>query len=104
LFLHIRSAATGGGSPCGPCAAARQGQDRVARRLGPDRRKVGRHFQTDTGDGHFSYARDQDSFTAEAALDGIYGLRTSVEATGLDSPGVVSCRRSPRSGGPSTPP
>ena len=30
-------------------------------------------------DDHFSYARDQDSITAEAALDGIYVLRTSVD-------------------------
>ena len=36
------------------------------------------------------YARDQDSIAAEAKLDGIYVLRTSVDATSLDSGEVVS--------------
>jgi hypothetical protein len=59
--------------------------DRVLRR-----RKVARHFTIGIGEDHFSYARDQDSITAEAALDGIYVLRTSVEPSGLDSSEVVS--------------
>ena len=59
--------------------------DRVLRR-----RKVAKHFTTSIGDDHFSYARDHDSITAEAALDGIYVLRTSVEPGGLDSGEVVS--------------
>ena len=59
--------------------------DRVLRR-----RKVAKHFTTSIGDDHFSYARDHDSITAEAALDGIYVLRTSVPAGGLDSGEVVS--------------
>ena len=41
-------------------------------------------------DDHFSYARNQDSITAEAALDGIYVLRTSVEPGDLASSEVVS--------------
>ena len=59
--------------------------DRVLRR-----RKVAKHFTTSIGDEHFSYARNQDSITAEAALDGIYVLRTSVEASGLDGSEVVA--------------
>jgi hypothetical protein len=59
--------------------------DRVLRR-----RKVAKHFTTDIGEDHFSYHRNQDSITAEAALDGIYVLRTSVGAGGLNSAGVVS--------------
>ena len=59
--------------------------DRVLRR-----RKVAKHFTTSIAEDHFSYARNQDSITAEAALDGIYVLRTSVEASGLDSGEVVS--------------
>jgi hypothetical protein len=59
--------------------------DRVLRR-----RKVAKHFTTDVGDDHFSYARDQDSIAAEAKLDGIYVLRTSVQADALDSGQVVS--------------
>ncbi len=43
-----------------------------------------------SADDSFTYARDQDSITAEAALDGIYVLRTSVAASGLDSGEVVA--------------
>jgi Transposase DDE domain len=59
--------------------------DRVLRR-----RKVAKHFTIAITDASFSYARDQDSITAEAALDGIYVLRTSVEPDNLDSGEVVS--------------
>jgi hypothetical protein len=55
-----------------------------------NRRKVGKHFTTAITGDSFSYARNQDSITAEAALDGIYVLRTSVGADDLDSPDVVS--------------
>ena len=46
-------------------------------------------------DDSLSYARDQDSITAEAKLDGIYVVRTSVAAGDLDSPEVPAAR-SPR--------
>ena len=59
--------------------------DRVLRR-----RKVAKHFTIHITGEHFSYARNQDSITAEAALDGIYVLRTSVSAGDLDSGEVVS--------------
>ena len=77
------------------CARARRplrGQDKIAVRVDRvlARRKVAKHFQADIGEDRFSYARDQDSITAEAALDGIYVLRTSVDATSLDSGAVVS--------------
>ncbi len=54
------------------------------------RRKVAKHFTIDLGDEHFSYARNTGSITAEAALDGIYVLRITVEANGLRSGEVVS--------------
>jgi hypothetical protein len=77
------------------CARARaplRGQDKIAVRVDRvlKRRKVGKHFTIAIGDDHFSYARNQDSITPEAALDGIYVLRTSVQADDLDSPQVVS--------------
>ncbi len=77
------------------CARERRplrGKDKIAVRADRAlrRRKVGKHFTTQITDDHFSYARDQDSITAEAALDGIYVLRTSVQAGGLDSSQVVS--------------
>jgi hypothetical protein len=59
--------------------------DRVLRR-----RKVGKHFQVEITGDSISYARDQDSIAAEAKLDGIYVLRTSVDASDLGSGEVVS--------------
>src|ERR1035441_1693990 len=57
------------------CARARRplrGQDKIALRADRvlRRRKVARHFTTGIGDDHLSYHRNQDSITAEAALDG----------------------------------
>ena len=77
------------------CARARRplrGQDKIAVRVDRvlNRRKVAKHFVIDIGDDHLSYARDQDSISAEAALDGIYVLRTSASADDLDSGQVVS--------------
>src|SRR5206468_3698681 len=77
------------------CARARRplrGQDKIALRVDRvlNRRKVGKHFTIAITDDSFSYTRDQDSITAEAALDGIYILRTSVEPGDLDSGEVVS--------------
>ena len=77
------------------CARARRplrGQDTIAVRVDRvlNRRKVGKHFTIAITDDSFSYARNQDSITAEAKLDGIYVLRTSVEPGDLDSPEVVS--------------
>ena len=77
------------------CARARRplpGQDNIALRAGKvlNRRKVAKHFTIDIGEDHFSYHRNQDSITAEANLDGIYVLRTSVADGDLDSPEVVS--------------
>jgi hypothetical protein len=69
-----------------------RGKDKIALRADRvlRRRKVAKHFTTSIGEDHFSYARNEDSITAEAALDGIYVLRTSVGADGLDSSEVVS--------------
>jgi hypothetical protein len=77
------------------CARARRplrGQDTIAVRVDRvlTRRKVAKHFTIDIGDDHLRYARNQDSIAAEAALDGIYVLRTSVAASDLDSGAVVS--------------
>ena len=77
------------------CARARRplrGRDKIALRADRvlNRRKVAKHFVIDIGDDHLSYARDQDSISAEAALDGIYVLRTSASADDLDSGQVVS--------------
>ena len=77
------------------CARARaplRGKDKIAVRVDRvlSRRKVARHFTAEITDDSFSCARDQDSIAAEAKLDGIYVLRTSVDASELDSGEVVS--------------
>jgi len=77
------------------CTRTRQplrGTDKIAVRVDRvlTRRKVAKHFTIDIGEDHLSYARYPDSIAAEAALDGIYVLRTSVAASDLDSGQVVS--------------
>jgi hypothetical protein len=69
-----------------------RGKDKIALRADRvlRRRKVAKHFTITIGDDHFSYTRNQDSITAEAALDGIYVLRTSATSAALDSSEVVS--------------
>src|ERR1700757_234046 len=51
--------------------------------------KVGKHFHRRITDTSFTYQRDQTAIAAEAALDGVYVLRTSVPAADLDPAGVV---------------
>jgi hypothetical protein len=53
------------------------------------RHRVKKHFTLDIADGHFVYTRKAEQIAAEAALDGIYILRTSVAAERLDAPDVV---------------
>jgi hypothetical protein len=77
------------------CTRARapvRGTDKIAVRADRvlSRRKVAKHFTIAITDDSIRCTRDQDSITAEAALDGIYVLRTSVDATSLDSGEVVS--------------
>jgi hypothetical protein len=77
------------------CARARaplRGRDKIAVRVDRvlRRRKVAKHFTTEITDDSIGYARDQDSIAAEAQLDGIYVLRTSVASGDLDSGAVVS--------------
>jgi hypothetical protein len=52
--------------------------------------KMAKHYTLDIADGRFAYTRDEAAIDAEAALDGVYVLRTSVSAETLDSAGVVA--------------
>ena len=54
-----------------------------------DKYKMGKHFHTTITDTTFTYHRDQARIDAEAALDGIYVLRTSVDTEALDPAAVV---------------
>jgi hypothetical protein len=51
--------------------------------------KVGKHFHLTITDTGFTYHRDQAAIDAQAALDGTYVLRTSVDAHTLDPAAVV---------------
>lgn len=66
--------------------------DKIGIRLGKviNKRKVAKHFTTDIGPGRFSYRRDEEKITTEAALDGIYVIRTSVPATILNATAAVT--------------
>jgi hypothetical protein len=68
-----------------------RGQARIALRVGKvlGRRKVGKHFTLEITDTSFRAARDEAAIAAEAALDGIYILRTSVGADRLPTAEVV---------------
>lgn len=52
-------------------------------------KKMAKHFLLDIRDGHFSFSRKADQITAEAKLDGIYVVRTSVPAEDLSTTHAV---------------
>ena len=54
-----------------------------------NRRKVGKHFQCTVTDTDFAFTRDHAAIEVEARLDGIYVLRTSVEADALSAAETV---------------
>jgi hypothetical protein len=54
-----------------------------------DRHKMAKHFTLDIADNRFGFARKTEEIAAEAALDGIYVVRTSLPATVLDDPTTV---------------
>ena len=58
------------------------------------RRKVAKHLATSISEDSFSYARHEDSIAAEAALDGIYVLRTTVTDGDLGSGEIVASYKS----------
>lgn len=52
-------------------------------------KKMAKHFELDIGDGRFAYRRKAGAIAAEAALDGLYVVRTSVGPERLDTAAVV---------------
>jgi len=52
-------------------------------------KKMAKHFELDIADGVFAYRRRTEAIAAEAALDGLYVVRTSVSEERLDSAAVV---------------
>src|SRR5258707_1098752 len=66
--------------------------DKIGIRVGKviGKRKVAKHFITDIAAGRVSYRRDEEKIAAEAALDGIYVIRTSVPAATLGAAAAVT--------------
>lgn len=67
------------------------GADKIGLRVGKELNtyKMAKHFDVTITDTTLSLARKTDQITAEAALDGIYVIRTTVPATDLQGAGVV---------------
>ena len=68
-----------------------RGRDRIAIRVGKvvNKYKMAKHFDLDISDESFAYRRKQESITAEAALDGLYVVRTSLPAEEMDAEATV---------------
>ena len=54
-----------------------------------DRHHMAKHFELHIAEGRFSYRRRDEGIAAEAALDGLYVIRTSLGPGRLDAAGVV---------------
>jgi hypothetical protein len=67
------------------------GQDAIGVRVGKvvNQYKVARHFELSIGEAAFSFQRMPERIAAEAALDGLYIIRTSVPATQMDASDCV---------------
>jgi transposase len=55
-----------------------------------DKHKMKKHFALDIADGHFTFHRRQEEIAAEARLDGIYVIRTSLPADKIGSEAAVA--------------
>jgi hypothetical protein len=66
-------------------------REKIGLRIGKvvNRYKVAKHFELVIGDKAFTFTRKRESIAAEAALDGVYILRTSVPAAQMDAPSCV---------------
>ena len=77
-------------------AAKLVGQDKIGLAVGKvvNQYKVAKHFEVLITDDSFTFTRLADSIAAEAALDGLYIIRTSVKATRMDAPTCVRTYKS----------
>lgn len=71
---------------------ALKGRDKIGVRVGRAlaKTKMGKHYRYEIREDGFDFERDQDKIDAEAALDGIYVIRTSVDAEVLDAEASVA--------------
>ncbi|MBK6972898.1 MAG: IS1634 family transposase [Sterolibacteriaceae bacterium] len=77
-------------------AAKLAGKDEIGVRVGKivNQYKVAKHFELAIGETSFSFTRKPDSIAAEAALDGLYIIRTSVSSEHMEA---AQCVRSYKS-------
>ena len=68
-----------------------RGTDKIALAVGAvlNRYKVAKHFDITISDDDFSFTRNIEQINAEAALDGVYVIRTSVNGEALDASSTV---------------
>lgn len=73
-----------------------RGKDKIGLRIGRELKstKMQKHFELSIEEDSFSYRRKTDQITAEAALDGLYVVRTSTSAETLSSEGTVLAYKS----------
>jgi transposase len=55
---------------------------------------MAKHYILDITDDRFAFTRNQDTITAEAALDGIYVIRTTLAPEQMDAAKVVATYKS----------
>jgi len=68
------------------------GADKIGERVGQviGKHKVGKHYLREITGTSFTCRRDEAKIAAEAAFDGIYVIRTSIDAKTLDPAGVIT--------------
>ena len=72
------------------------GKDRIGLAIGKviNRRKMEKHIQLDIAEDSFTFSRDEKRIKAEAALDGVYIIRTSLDADHMSAPDCVRTYKS----------
>jgi transposase len=73
-----------------------KGKDKIALRVGKvvNKAKVGKYFDLNITDDAFSYARNEERISQDAALDGFYVIRTSVPEQDLTAQDAVTSYKS----------
>ena len=74
------------------CKGPLKGADKIALRVGKvvGKYKMAKHFELDIGERAFGYSRKADGIAAEAALDGIHIVRTSLPPDELGAAAAVA--------------
>jgi DDE family transposase len=69
-----------------------RGKTAIALKVGAvlDRHKMAKHFEIAVEDDRFAFSRKAEAIAGEAALDGVYVVRTSLPAAALDDAGTVA--------------